>query len=212
MSPKNFIEVIPWDPKSASHVERLRQQRMVCGWGVENVDNWRDQQLAQQKLLLWLENDLLFDTAPIIFARQRSNTFIPIGHVSLDFMPTAIIDPSKGQFGATSLYISPALRGLEFARQAVETTRSVGRHYGRFVVAEAPVRESDEAVERYEKFGDGRPRFSIADWYESMGWRRLKEDKRVVTEIDSEGRIWNVELVSLEWDLWGDGIAEKSRF
>ena len=44
-----------------------------------------------------------------------------------------------------------------------------------------------------------------------MGWRRLKVDKRVVTEIDSEGRIWNVELVSLEWDLWGDGIAEKSR-
>ncbi|KAE9377562.1 hypothetical protein N431DRAFT_163628 [Stipitochalara longipes BDJ] len=254
MSPKNFIEVIPWDPKSASHVERLRQQRIACGWGVENVDNWRDQQLSQQKLLLWLvrsfspryqdsnfqpkltnyqvlknshacyeallnshvcqfpqENDLLFDTAPIIFARQRSNAFIPIGHVSLDFMPTAIIDPSKGQIGATSLYISPALRGQEFARQAVETIKSVGRQYGRFVVAEAPVRESNEAVERYEKFGDGRPRFSIADWYESMGWRRLKVDKRVVTETDPEGRIWNVELVSLEWDLWGDGIVEKSR-
>lgn len=76
-------------------------------------------------------------------------------------MPTAIIDPSNGQIGATSLYISPALRGQEFARQAVETTRSVGRHYGRFVVAEAPVRESDEAVERYEKFGDGRPRVCL---------------------------------------------------
>lgn len=108
------------------------------------------------------EKDCLLDTAPIIFPRQKYNPFIPIGHVSLDFMPTAIIDPAQGRIGATSLFISPAIRGLDFARQAVEAIRAVGRRYARFVVAEVPVRETDEAVERFVKFGDGRPqvRFS----------------------------------------------------
>ena len=37
----------------------------------------------------------------------------------------------------------------------------MGRYFARYVVAEVPVRESEEAHERFEKFGDGRPEVSL---------------------------------------------------
>ena len=109
------------------------------------------------------ESDVLLDSASITspFGRERHEAFMPIGHVSIDFSPHCTVDPVRGRIGATSLYMSPALRGLEFARQVFETTRSVGRYFARYVVAEVPVRESEEALERFEKFGDGRPHVSL---------------------------------------------------
>lgn len=114
-------------------------------------------QFSKEKEPLW-DTAPATDSAPIAFPRQIREAFIPIGHVSLDFMPATGNDPAQRRIGATSLFISPALRGQDFARQAIETIRSVVRHYARFVVAEAPVRETDEAVERFENFGDGRPK------------------------------------------------------
>lgn len=55
MSPENLeIELIPWDAHSESHVERLRQQRLMCGWRAESVDEWRVQQLEGRKALHWI--------------------------------------------------------------------------------------------------------------------------------------------------------------
>ncbi|KAL2068521.1 hypothetical protein VTL71DRAFT_14858 [Oculimacula yallundae] len=245
MHPKNYILAVPWDPTSPTHVERLRQQRISCGWGVENIPTWRTEHLAGQKLILWLildpthpsyrallaahtaqfpiEPNPLKDSSstllpPVHPIAQRPNQkFTPIGHVSLDFPSHISIsnpDPVSGRIGASSLYLSPAVRGLEFASQAVETTKKVGKNFARWVVAEVPVRESQDAVERFERFGDGRPGFSLEEWYVSLGWKRIRGMKRFVDEKDVDGRIWRVELVAMEWDL-GEmplvGDCEKSR-
>lgn len=226
---------IPWDPTSEQQFERLRQQRASCGWGVENVSNWRDQQLAGQRVIFWLvlkpvhpchdallsghilqfpqESEALSDTGSDVFPfrRERQKTFMPIGHVSMDFPPTGISDPARGRVGATSLYLSPAIRGLEFGRQVFELMRTVAGRFARYAVIDVPVRESQEAVERFEKFGDGRPEFSLVDWYENIGLKRLNGTKRFVDETDSDGRIWKVELVGMEWDLWGSELSEKPR-
>jgi len=37
----DFIRLIPWDPESLAHVERLRQQRIACGWKENLVKKWR---------------------------------------------------------------------------------------------------------------------------------------------------------------------------
>lgn len=109
-----------------------------------------------------LEKHALRDSAIIPFERKiQKEEFIPIGHVSLDFtLSSSPITTAKTEdpvMGATSLYISPALRGQDFARMAIERISNVARYYVRFVVAEAPVRESCEARERWRRYGDGRP-------------------------------------------------------
>ncbi|OWP02076.1 hypothetical protein B2J93_1548 [Marssonina coronariae] len=228
MSPsKSDIDLVPWDSRSEAHVLRLRQQRLTCGWGVEGVETSRSQLPGTQRLFLWLvlkpshrdyaallhthrrrfprEEEPLADTARLTFPRRRSEPFVPIGHVALDVAPPGSAPCDR--VGASNFFVSPALRGRELARQAVETTTALASRYARFLVAEVPVRD----MERYERFGDGRPKFSLVDWYSSLGFRLTGGENRLVSEIDSEGRAWSVELVAMELDLRGhERFTEKS--
>lgn len=34
------IFLIPWDPESAEHRDRLYQQRVTCGWKQDRIDKW----------------------------------------------------------------------------------------------------------------------------------------------------------------------------
>ena len=60
MSSQNLdVELIPWDAQSESHVERLRQQRLACGWRAESVDEWRQKQLEKKKALHWIVSSVI---------------------------------------------------------------------------------------------------------------------------------------------------------
>lgn len=51
------VVLIPWDPDSPAHVERMRLQRVACGWKVENVDSWRTLQRESKMGLHWIVSD-----------------------------------------------------------------------------------------------------------------------------------------------------------
>jgi len=51
---KPKIALIPWDPESTEHVERIFQQRVACGWSSEMVEEWRVQQRAGDKAIQWI--------------------------------------------------------------------------------------------------------------------------------------------------------------
>ncbi|PYH98441.1 hypothetical protein BO71DRAFT_344891 [Aspergillus ellipticus CBS 707.79] len=110
MAPKSIVELIPWDPESPSHVQRMLLQRQECGWDSDKVEpKWRDQQRSGGKCIYWLvlsskdqesegklqlhlstyeyEQVALQDTSSSIrgVARTASQaSFYPIGHISLD--------------------------------------------------------------------------------------------------------------------------------
>lgn len=49
------IQLIPWDPESGDHVQRLIQQRIACGWNEEMVEpDWREQQRLGHKSIHWV--------------------------------------------------------------------------------------------------------------------------------------------------------------
>lgn len=48
------VILIPWDPESPEHVDRLVQQRIACGWKQDYVENWRDQQREGKIGLHWI--------------------------------------------------------------------------------------------------------------------------------------------------------------
>ncbi|KAJ3549008.1 hypothetical protein NM208_g714 [Fusarium decemcellulare] len=104
------LRLIPWDPASRSHVQRLVIQRVQCGWHSEKVvPEWRDQQIRGAKSIYWItltdqgdgirqkleshfktylnEKDPLQDTSrsfPRKHEEPSSDYFSPIGHISLD--------------------------------------------------------------------------------------------------------------------------------
>lgn len=53
-SPKPQIVLIPWDPTSPEHVERLVQQRIACGWDSECVESWRKAQESGKLNNQWI--------------------------------------------------------------------------------------------------------------------------------------------------------------
>ena len=50
----NPVYLIPWDPDSQEHVDRMKLQRIACGWKVDQVDAWRETQRNGQSGLHWV--------------------------------------------------------------------------------------------------------------------------------------------------------------
>ncbi|KAI9148211.1 hypothetical protein HJFPF1_12038 [Paramyrothecium foliicola] len=107
---KPTVTLIPWDPESPEHIDRLVQQRLRCGWHYLRVhEQWRDAHLAGTKCIYWLafpadeprresyhkmhieqnpeETNELVDSSKTLLAQPCSPTqakFLPIGHIALD--------------------------------------------------------------------------------------------------------------------------------
>jgi hypothetical protein len=82
MKLKAEITLIPWDPDSPAHVERLYQQRIACGWNKDAVESWRDMQRAGQMAIQWIVRSLP----------------IPNSHPNITLLTSQILpstDPSK---------------------------------------------------------------------------------------------------------------------
>ncbi|KAG7149429.1 glutamate carboxypeptidase like protein [Verticillium longisporum] len=123
------IELIPCDPESEEHIERLYQQRLICGWQSKDVrQSWTEDQKRGTKGLYWIEKSLLIDTSISIRGRTRTasmSPFLPLGHVSLD-----AYEPSESSFKfnvdseathwINGLYVSPALQGSGIGRAAMD--------------------------------------------------------------------------------------------
>ncbi|KAI1490078.1 hypothetical protein F5X96DRAFT_637887 [Biscogniauxia mediterranea] len=151
------IRLIPWDPDSADHVERMKQQRVACGWKVENVEGWRSLQRDGHVELHWIVLDpshpetssrlkihtdyfptqatVLQDTCKQIFSRPHKpdpnlSSFLPIGHISLDGVtPDAELetDPSQGVYSLMNFYISAPLQSFGLGGAALDTCERIAR-------------------------------------------------------------------------------------
>ena len=53
ISPPRLI-LIPWDYDSAAHFQRVVDQRHVCGWGANDVENWKAPQATGEYNLQWI--------------------------------------------------------------------------------------------------------------------------------------------------------------
>jgi hypothetical protein len=47
--------LIPWDPNSSEHVDRMVEQRKHCGWYADKVPTeWKDAYLSGDRCIYWL--------------------------------------------------------------------------------------------------------------------------------------------------------------
>ncbi|KAI1849622.1 hypothetical protein JX266_004571 [Neoarthrinium moseri] len=140
MSSESSIILVPWDPDSPEHFERLKQQRIVCGWKVEAVDSWAELQrkgvIGMHWIVLSPTNPLTADrllkhttaypkeSIPLRDSSQRIlsrahipnaelSTFLPIGHISLDSWtsdPDLKTSAANGTYSIMCFYISRVLQ------------------------------------------------------------------------------------------------------
>ncbi|KAI1210955.1 uncharacterized protein F4807DRAFT_44407 [Annulohypoxylon truncatum] len=148
------IELIPWDPSSPEHVQRMYDQRIACGWRANEVPQWVDAAKKGEKIFYWAvfsdtvpdrealikkhieaypkESTPLRETAAEVRLVPRQPTmaeFTPIGHVAI-----AIHEPEEdvklgllptGTVWIHGLYISRALHGGGFGAGTMSKTEEI---------------------------------------------------------------------------------------
>ncbi|KAJ4151154.1 hypothetical protein LMH87_011869 [Akanthomyces muscarius] len=145
------IALIPWDPASDAHAERMTTQRHACGWDVDQVPYWQKKVAAGDKLLFWIvlsgrgdEEELLAkhragsaaeiaplrDTAARVGRTDRTPTadeFLPIGHIALDEYPmrNVLFGLPAATLWIKSFYISKAIQSGGLGRKAMEQAEAM---------------------------------------------------------------------------------------
>ncbi|KAK8144015.1 hypothetical protein G3M48_006427 [Beauveria asiatica] len=142
------IALVPWDPASDRHADRMTTQRQACGWDVDKVSHWQERVAAGDKLLFWVvllsgegndaaeallarhraecagERESLRDTAARVGRSARKATgdaFLPIGHIALDEYPArnVLFGLPAATLWIKSFYISKAIRSGSLGRKAM---------------------------------------------------------------------------------------------
>ncbi|KAI1827215.1 hypothetical protein F4861DRAFT_437702 [Xylaria intraflava] len=151
------VYLIPWDPDSQDHRDRMKLQRIACGWNFDQIDNWKDAQRAGELGLHWVvlhpdhpetpsrlerhfaafpgEVEALLDTAQAVLGRPHKPDplipfFHPVGHVTLSTIAVKQeleTSPSKGILSITGFYISTVLQGNGLGAAALRHTEKMAK-------------------------------------------------------------------------------------
>ncbi|KAF5674971.1 hypothetical protein FHETE_2722 [Fusarium heterosporum] len=156
---QDHIVLIPWDPQSPDHVDRIYEQRVQCGWDKQMVEGWREKQTSGSKSIFWItlrpegtetqellqlhfdafpaDKTPLIDTAKTLRAQSitpTSSKFYPIGHISLDDCDpkssNLTLDlPKEGVYWIKTFYVSKALRSKGIGRAAMDIVEAMAIEY-----------------------------------------------------------------------------------
>ncbi|KAM0188838.1 hypothetical protein ACHAPI_010349 [Fusarium lateritium] len=156
---RQFLSLVPFDPTSEDHVNRLYGQRVQCGWDKQRVEGWREKQTSGSKSIFWItlrpedpetrkllqlhfdsfpeDQAPLMDTAESLRAKPRTPThtkIYPIGHISLDDSDEKssgiTLDlPKEGVYWIKTFYVSLALRSKGIGRAAMDIVEHMAIDY-----------------------------------------------------------------------------------
>ncbi|KAF4630044.1 hypothetical protein G7Y89_g8094 [Cudoniella acicularis] len=222
------IDLVPWDPDSPSHVERLTQQRVACGWDVNRVQKWATQQREGYKFIYWIvlsdspttsdpqtasswltKHLTLYPTesTPLTPSSPSSSPsapqiFIPLGHISLD---TSALDVSRGRL-TYDLPSPTAYRVTTFY-----VSRSVqGSGIGRLAMDRIEGMASDPkgqfkasvlAISTALDDDEFKKKYSIVEWYARRGYKPYKYVERAWNHTDSNGEEWGWTAIFMKKDI-----------
>ncbi|KAJ2997228.1 hypothetical protein NUW58_g712 [Xylaria curta] len=151
------VYLVPWDPDSQQHVDRMRLQRIACGWKVDQVEGWRDTQRKGLIGLHWVvlhpghpetpermerhftaypnEVEALSDSCAMILGRPHKReplipSFHPVGHIALDAVtphPELETSLSNGTLSLMNFYISTALQSIGLGGAALASCEKMAK-------------------------------------------------------------------------------------
>lgn len=70
---RQSVILIPWDPNSTKHFERMVAQRVACGWKQDYVEGWRQLQREGKIGLHWIVGVYITHALPIEYMVPRSS-------------------------------------------------------------------------------------------------------------------------------------------
>ncbi|GJC96762.1 hypothetical protein ColKHC_05588 [Colletotrichum higginsianum] len=211
---KSLVTLIPWDPESPDHIARMLDQRVECGWDLDQVDKWRGLQRSGFKCMYWIEKQPILDTAQSIRAVSRTpreTPFHPVGHISLDVdNPHAkrlnLPIPKENVYWIKSLYVSFALQSAGIGRAAMDMVESMATSEplcARTLMLDTVSKEDQLRKESAVVAAGKLPVTPTHAWYERRGYRLIWTENNFYgfPETDGDGNPVIRRTVFLRRDL-----------
>ena len=154
-----------------------------------------------ERALFWIALPLEMRKDDVAILKRDTETFIPAGHVSLDKVddPSPGIDPDPtlvapdwSVLSVSSLFVLPAFSGCGLGRFALTECELLAQRepYGspncrclslwtlsaRYA---AGGEEGWDGIGRWERLGMAVPKRALGPWYESLGYKKYKEEIRL---------------------------------
>ncbi|KAL3424901.1 hypothetical protein PVAG01_04182 [Phlyctema vagabunda] len=225
---KQQVTLIPWDPESQSHIDRLFQQRIACGWHEDKISEWREKQRQGKKTLQWiilspddpasaqkqaqhvsaypLEAGELTDTAVSLGGKPRpplGTSFLPVGHISLDPDPTdrGLEVVEEGTYLISTFYISRALQGSGLGRAAMDIVEKMAVDEplcAKVLTLDTVANDYPKREERLKALGRPGAKLSNADWYARRGYTIYDYKDDHYWDTDPTGKRWGARAVFMK--------------
>jgi ribosomal protein S18 acetylase RimI-like enzyme len=205
--------LIPIDLKSAHEGQILYDQRIICGWNKDKIPKWAAAIQAGTRSFFWicLAPGASKGIATLV---RDGQTYMPVGHVSLDKVDinepdavpdTTLADPENGLLTITSLFVLPAFHRSGLGAFAMDECERLARvpPFGAESVVAVTVNtlssryclgglEGPDGMGQCERDGAQRPLpTNMEPWYEKRGYRKYKEAVRYSSKaLDGETLWW----------------------
>ncbi|KGO78252.1 Acyl-CoA N-acyltransferase [Penicillium italicum] len=210
------VELFPWDPTSDVHLKCLISQRVECNWDQGKVETkWKKQQLKGEKCIYWIETEKLQDTATTINAVPRQptkNSFIPIGHISLDSKNPDVehieLDlPAVNTFWIKTFYIRRSIQGCGIGRAAMDEVEAMAVReplLAKILMLDTVQKDDQKREEFANVTYGGIPKTINQEWYARRGYRLIKTAQDYYRDPDKNGKVWDTRTVFMRKDIAGD--------
>ncbi|CRK18102.1 hypothetical protein BN1723_011501 [Verticillium longisporum] len=151
------VALVPWDPLSPEHIDRLTQQRIDCGWHVDKPSGaWKEAQQGGIKCIYWLPS---------------GKEFFPVGHIALDISYYEADGfnlnlPEGSTLWIKSLFISKALRSSGIGRAAMDKLEGMA--------TSPPLSATTlmlDTLFKDDQIRFQKPKVANQDWYARRGYR-----------------------------------------
>ncbi|KAK6613075.1 hypothetical protein H4I95_01419 [Botrytis cinerea] len=222
-SSKPQIVLIPWDPTSPEHVERLVRQRIACGWDSECVESWRKAQENGKLNNQWIvladsdpekdtkilkhtemypqEKEPLVDSAASFGENFHSDWTYLFRPPSENYLNLGYVPKTEGFYWISIFYISRALQGTGLGKVAMDTIENIA-------ISE-PLCAKTLGLNAINKVDPGREEkykalnlFSNQDWYERRGYKVYKNMENFFgPQVDPTGKSWYWNAVFLKKEI-----------
>ncbi|CRK16426.1 hypothetical protein BN1723_011499 [Verticillium longisporum] len=169
------VALVPWDPLSPEHIDRLTQQRVDCGWHIDKPSGaWKEAQQGGIKCIYWLQSDPLLDTCTTLRGltlQPSGKEFFPVGHIALDISNHETHGfnlnlPEGSTLWIKSLFISKALRSSGIGRAAMDKLEGMA--------TSPPLSATTlmlDTLLKDDQIKFQKPKVANQDWYARRGYR-----------------------------------------
>ncbi|KAL8286304.1 hypothetical protein RQP46_004792 [Phenoliferia psychrophenolica] len=137
MPPVTPLQFVKFEPDTTRDVEELKRQRVLCGWGLPDVEGWREEVRRGDKGLYWIfakpehaaeypvpDEERLNLGGEELGPKHPDPSFRPLGHISLDYTDymgdQTLANREEGRVTLASFFILTSQQGRGLGNAAMD--------------------------------------------------------------------------------------------